>query len=96
MRVLKYAILGLLDQCELTGYDITKHFKDSLGQFWSAKHSQIYPELKRLTEEGFIEFDVRIQGKKAGEEGLSNHRGGSSSIASVVKDKRPDPRNNKG
>lgn len=63
MRVLKYAILGLLDQHELTGYDITKHFKDSLGQFWSAKHSQIYPELKRLTEEGFIEFDIHIQGK---------------------------------
>ncbi|MFJ5965952.1 PadR family transcriptional regulator [Bacillus sp. NPDC093026] len=64
MRVLKFAILGLLDQRDLTGYDITKHFKDTLGQFWSAKHSQIYPELKRLTEEGFIQFDVHIQGKK--------------------------------
>lgn len=64
MRVLKYAILGLLDQRELTGYDMKKHFEDSLGQFWSAKHSQIYPELKRLTEEGFIEFDIHIQGKK--------------------------------
>ena len=64
MRVLKYAILGLLDQKELSGYDITRLFKEEVGNFWSAKHSQIYPELKRLTEEGFIRYETVIQGKK--------------------------------
>ncbi|MGG4322801.1 PadR family transcriptional regulator [Bacillus sonorensis] len=64
MRVLKYAILGLLDKGSLSGYDMTSHFKAELGQFWSAKHSQIYPELKKLTNEGFIEFKTVIQGSK--------------------------------
>ncbi|MFN2747653.1 MULTISPECIES: PadR family transcriptional regulator [Bacillus] len=64
MRVLKYAILGLLDKGSLSGYDMTSRFKAELGQFWSAKHSQIYPELKKLTDEGFIEFQTVIQGEK--------------------------------
>ncbi|MFD6007088.1 transcriptional regulator PadR [Bacillus subtilis] len=64
MRVLKYAILGLLRKGELSGYDITSYFKEELGQFWSAKHSQIYPELKKLTDEGFITFRITIQGTK--------------------------------
>jgi DNA-binding PadR family transcriptional regulator len=64
MRVLKYAILGLLDKGELSGYDITSQFKEEIGHFWSAKHSQIYPELKKLTDEGFIQYKTVIQGTK--------------------------------
>ena len=64
MRTLKYAILGLLMQSSVTGYDISKAFGDGLGSFWSAKHSQIYPELKRLTEEGLIRYRTVIQGEK--------------------------------
>ena len=52
MGVLKYAILGLLNQKSMTGYDITKEFEEKLCEFWSAKHSQIYPELKTLNEKG--------------------------------------------
>ena len=64
MRILKYAILGLLDKENLSGYDITHCFQEEIGHFWSANHSQIYPELKKLTEEGFIEFETLIQGIK--------------------------------
>ena len=64
MRTLKYAILGLLMQSPMTGYDISKAFGVGLGSFWSAKHSQIYPELKRLAEEGLIRYSTVIQGEK--------------------------------
>jgi PadR family transcriptional regulator, regulatory protein AphA len=64
MRVLKFAILGLLEQEKMTGYDIAAAFKGALGQFWSAKHSQIYPELKKLVVEELIEFETVIQGEK--------------------------------
>ncbi len=47
MRTLKYAILGLVSQKPMTGYDIYKEFDGPIGNFWSAKHSQIYPELKK-------------------------------------------------
>jgi DNA-binding PadR family transcriptional regulator len=63
MRVLKYAILGLLNRHPMTGYDISKEFDRDLMNFWHAKHSQIYPELKRLTEEGLIKYEVQISGE---------------------------------
>ena len=64
MRTLKYAILGLMMQAPITGYDISKAFGPGLGSFWSAKHSQIYPELKRLTQEGLIQYSVVTQGER--------------------------------
>lgn len=63
MRTLKYAILGLINKSPSTGYDIFKEFSDSLGNFWNAKHSQIYPELKKLVEEELIKYDVVITGE---------------------------------
>lgn len=64
MRNLKYAILGLVNRQPLTGYDITKAFNEGLVEFWYAKHSQIYPELKRLTDEDLISYETVIQGEK--------------------------------
>lgn len=64
MRTLKYAILGLINRKPLTGYDITKAFNEGLVEFWYAKHSQIYPELKKLTDEGLISYETIIQGEK--------------------------------
>ncbi|KIR02771.1 Negative regulator of phenolic acid metabolism PadR [Lachnospiraceae bacterium TWA4] len=62
MRVLKFAILGLLNQQKMTGYELMKQFESTLCEFWSAKHSQIYPELKKLTDEGCLEYEVEISG----------------------------------
>ncbi len=62
MRTLKYAILGLLNRQPMTGYDIGKDFNFQLAEFWSAKHSQIYPELKKLVEEKLIVYDIEISG----------------------------------
>ena len=64
MRTLKYAILGLINRRPLTGYDITKEFNSGLVDFWYAKHSQIYPELKKLTDENLISYETIIQGEK--------------------------------
>lgn len=62
MGTLKYAILGMLNQRDRTGYELMKEFEDGLVEFWPAKHSQIYPELKRLTEEGMVTYQVEISG----------------------------------
>lgn len=65
MRNLKYAILGLVNREPMTGYDIKKAFEDrALTSFWHAEHSQIYPELKKLVEEGMLEYDTDIRGEK--------------------------------
>lgn len=65
MRTLKYAILGLINREPMTGYDITREFNsNTLANFWYAKHSQVYPELGRLTAEGLVTCEIVIQGEK--------------------------------
>jgi len=58
MTTLGYAILGLLSREELSGYDLTQRMKGRIGYFWSARHSQIYPELARLEEGGYVVHGV--------------------------------------
>ncbi|WP_461883689.1 PadR family transcriptional regulator [Fusicatenibacter sp.] len=62
MGTLKYAILGLLNRNAMTGYELSKEFETTLFEFWNAKHSQIYPELKSLNAAGLIEYHVEITG----------------------------------
>ena len=52
---LRHALLGALADCPRTGYGLLKHFEQSLAYAWPASHSQIYPELARLRDEGLIE-----------------------------------------
>ena len=52
---LRHAVLGLLATAPATGYDLTRRFELSLANAWHAGHSQIYPELARLDEAGFVE-----------------------------------------
>lgn len=53
---LRYALLGLLRDRPASGYALTQRFAQGIERYaWSAKHSQIYPELHKLTEEGLIE-----------------------------------------
>jgi len=52
---LRFALLGSLADQPRTGYALLKHFEQSLAYAWPASHSQIYPELARLLEEGLIE-----------------------------------------
>ena len=58
MTTLGYAILGLLAQEALSGYDLTRRMRGRVGNFWSARHSQIYPELARLEEGGYVTHRV--------------------------------------
>jgi PadR family transcriptional regulator AphA len=52
---LRHALLGALADRPRTGYELLKHFEQSLAYAWPASHSQIYPELARLREAGLIE-----------------------------------------
>jgi DNA-binding PadR family transcriptional regulator len=52
---LRHAVLGALADQPRSGYALLKHFQQSLAYAWPASHSQIYPELARLLDEGLIE-----------------------------------------
>jgi PadR family transcriptional regulator, regulatory protein AphA len=52
---LRHALLGAIADQPRSGYALLKHFEQSLAYAWPASHSQIYPELARLLEDGLIE-----------------------------------------
>lgn len=63
-NVLQFIILGLLNEQPLTGYELTKAFDSDIGEFWSAKHSQIYPLLNRMEGEQLITHETEVTGEK--------------------------------
>src|SRR3954470_550449 len=52
---LRHALLGMLAVRPGTGYELAQRFDTSMSNAWHASHSQIYPELARLTELGMVE-----------------------------------------
>lgn len=58
-------ILGFLSREDLSGYDIKLRVDDSTRFFWAASYGQIYPELKRLEEEGLVEGTDSPHGGRA-------------------------------
>lgn len=55
------AILVLLTDQPMSGYDLAKSFDASIGFFWTADHQQIYRELGRLKERGHVDAREVIQ-----------------------------------
>ncbi len=47
-------ILGMIAFGRQTGYDIKQFVDKSTRHFWAASYGQIYPELRRLEEQGLI------------------------------------------
>ncbi len=62
---LRHALLGVLKDRPLTGYDLVHHFQGTVGFLWSAPQSQIYPELRRMEAEGLIQARVAPRGRRA-------------------------------
>ena len=57
-----YVILGMLKIGRRTGYDIKQMVDFSTRFFWATSYGQIYPELKRLEENGLIEGESDPRG----------------------------------
>ncbi|GAA2431501.1 PadR family transcriptional regulator [Streptomyces mauvecolor] len=51
---LPHAILTALLEKPSSGLELTRRFDKSIGYFWSATHQQIYRELGKLEQSGFI------------------------------------------
>lgn len=52
---IRHAVLGLLAEQPLSGYDLLKRFNSSFAFIWSAHQSQVYTELGHLERSGLIE-----------------------------------------
>ena len=58
---LPHAILGLLAEQPLTGYELkTVWFDRTIAHFWAADHPQIYRTLEKLAEQGLVSMEVEL------------------------------------
>ncbi|GHD93289.1 PadR family transcriptional regulator [Streptomyces naganishii] len=51
---LRHAVLAALLDGELSGYELAKAFDLGVANFWHARPQQVYAELTRLEEDGFV------------------------------------------
>ena len=58
-------ILGMIALGRQTGYDIKQFVDKSTRHFWAASYGQIYPELRRLEEQGLITGQSEPTGGRA-------------------------------
>ena len=61
---LSEAILVCLTDRPMSGYDLAKNFDASIGFFWRASHQQIYRELGKLRERGYVKSEEISQSGK--------------------------------
>lgn len=58
--MLELAILGLLQEKAMHGYELKQQLTQKLGHFWQVSYGSLYPTLKELKQRGAIEpvFDA--------------------------------------
>jgi DNA-binding PadR family transcriptional regulator len=61
--VLELAILGLLKERPMHGYELKKRLSYMLGHFWTVSYGSLYPALKRLEKGGGIERAYSVKEK---------------------------------
>jgi len=59
--MLELAILGLLKERSMHGYQLKKRLADTLGSFWQVSYGSLYPTLKRLQREGAVEMTFPME-----------------------------------
>ena len=73
--MLELAILGLLKERSMHGYQLSKRLTDSLGGFWRVSYGSLYPSLKRLERQGAVEqiFDSQEVGRRKNVYRITEH-----------------------
>jgi DNA-binding PadR family transcriptional regulator len=61
---IKYAMLGILAERDLHGYELKSNFDEKIGEFWSLNFGQIYTTLDRLEKDGLVTCDRQAQERR--------------------------------
>jgi DNA-binding PadR family transcriptional regulator len=60
----KFAMLGILAEKNLHGYELKSSFDEKVGEFWSLNYGQIYSTLDRLEKEDLVTHDLQAQDRR--------------------------------
>ena len=62
--MLDLAVLGLLKEAPMSGYELKKQLSLKLGPFWRVSFGSLYPCLKRLSAAGALEIEASFTSRK--------------------------------
>jgi DNA-binding PadR family transcriptional regulator len=85
------AILVCLADEPLSGYDLAKSFDTSIGFFWHADHQQIYRELRKLKDRGWVDDELVIQHTRPNKRRYSITAAGLERLMAWSQENRPAP-----
>src|ERR1700747_3883273 len=74
-------ILGMIAFGKRTGYDIKTFVDRTTRYFWAASYGQIYPELKRLEDQGLVRGRPEPSGGRGGPGPAQSRAGGGGAAA---------------
>jgi DNA-binding PadR family transcriptional regulator len=81
--VLELAVLGLLSEQPLHGYELKKRLSETLGPLWGISFGSLYPALRRLERSGAIEETEAVELTVAGHVSNGHFSNGSVSTGSL-------------
>ncbi|MGH8860983.1 MAG: PadR family transcriptional regulator [Jatrophihabitantaceae bacterium] len=93
--MLEIAVLGLLNDSPMHGYEIRKRLSSLLGAFRAFSYGSLYPTLRRLSEAGWISEEASLEAAS----GARSRRGkrvyrltaeGKEHLAGLLSDVGPD------
>jgi len=61
---LVHTILTVLCEHPASGYDLSKQFEETVSCYWKASQQQIYRELGKMEEKGWVAFELVTQAGK--------------------------------
>jgi DNA-binding PadR family transcriptional regulator len=88
--VLELAVLGLLTEQPLHGYELKKRLSETLGPLWGISFGSLYPALRRLEQAGAIEEVVEAAPASA-PTGLVASGSLAGELAAARRRRRPRP-----
>lgn len=65
MKKTRYVLLGLLQEENLSGYEMKRIIDIRMSYFWQESFGQIYPELGKMLKEGLIDIAENESDEKA-------------------------------
>jgi DNA-binding PadR family transcriptional regulator len=87
---LPHAILGFLQVMPMTGYDLkTQAFDRTVTHFWSAVQQQIYRELDKMNDLGWVRCEVEIQVEKPSRKVYSITEAGNAELSAWLRQRQP-------
>src|SRR5438067_12501815 len=97
--MLEIAVLGLLSESPMHGYELRKRLSTLLGTFRAFSYGSLYPTLRRLAEAGWISEEAPIDAESTTTSPIKSRRGkrvyrltaeGKEHLASLLADVGPD------